>query len=212
MQYWITAARRSNCVLDIGAYTGLYTLIAAATNESASIHSFEPNPSAYKRLAANILDNGFGERVILHEAAVTNSSGTASFHLPSNDLPTSGSLHDQGFRGFAGTKISVPKVRLDDAINRDVFPDLVKLDVEGFEIQALEGMERILTGRPSLIVECNPDGPIPELEKLLLAHYGYSSFHLTNKGLIPRQRILPDPTGRFKNYLFEHPGTVKNRI
>jgi hypothetical protein len=80
--------------------------------------------------------------------------------------------------------------------------DLVKIDVEGFEDQVIEGMAKTLAAdRPVMVVECNPDGPYEEVERLMRSH-DYHFVHLRAPAPVSMPRIEPDPTERERNYLF----------
>jgi thiol-disulfide isomerase/thioredoxin len=79
--------------------------------------------------------------------------------------------------------------------------DLIKIDVEGFEDKVLAGMEQVLSAHhPIIIVECNPDGPYKIVEDIVKKH-GYSIFHLSNRGVEPVDKIIPDLDEEFRNFL-----------
>jgi FkbM family methyltransferase len=193
-------AREADTVLDIGANTGVFALIAGAANPCARVIAFEPAPNNFAKLEAHIRLNGWEDRCQARREAVSNACGVAQFHLPFGEVPTSASLHVDGFRGAAGRLIEVPMTTIDTVAAEVGKIDLIKIDVEGFEDKALEGMQRVLAdSRPDLIVECNPDGPYREVEAIL-ARFGYRFFHLRAQP-VPQEHILPDETQRCRNYL-----------
>lgn len=123
------------------------------------------------------------------------------FHVPFCDLPTSASLHSQGFRGCKGALIDVLVTTIDTVCSEDERVDLVKIDVEGFEDKVLEGMQRVLTtSAPDIIVECNPDGPFQSVETIL-AKFGYHFFHIRREGPVAVDKIVPSETGCYRNFL-----------
>mgnify|MGYP005834940113 CR=1 FL=1 len=193
-------ARTATRVLDIGANTGFYSLLACAANPLSEVISFEPLPRVYERLVTNIRANGWEHRCCARCEAVSNVEGMARFHVPAGDVPVSGSLSEKGFRGYTGELIDV-RVTAIDAVCCEGRVDLVKIDAENFENRVLEGMQHVLAAsRPEIIVECNVDGPFSEVQEILKG-FDYRFFHLRSDGPEPVDRIVPDPTGRFRNFL-----------
>jgi FkbM family methyltransferase len=191
-------AQNAQVVLDIGANTGVYTLLAALANPNVQVIAFEPVPFIFNHLSHNIHINQLEGRCAARQEAVSNMMNTAQLHVPFGDLPSSSSLLNEGFRGYAGYKITVPVVTIDSMCEH---ADLVKMDVEGFEPQVLDGMSRLLdTSKPNIIVECNPDGPYKEIQARL-SKYGYRYYHLTRNGPVLQQNIVPDLHGHERNYL-----------
>ena len=198
---FLALARRSRRVVDVGANTGYYTLIAGIANDASRILAIEPVPRVCDLLRSNVERNGMGDRCEIVTAAVSSVSGSVSFHVPHDDVPTSASLHTGGFRGHAGDLTEVPCRTLDELCASGEPVDLMKIDVEGFEDAALEGARSVLQhSRPALIIECNPDGPYRKVQELLAPH-GYVFFQLTDEGPRRVAEIRPDETERFRNYL-----------
>lgn len=193
-------AKHAQIVLDIGANTGVYTLIACAANTDVEVIAFEPVPHIYQVLVEQIEINGIAARCQVRNEAVSDTIGTAQFHVPYGDLPTSASLNTKGFRGFSGDTIEVSTVTI-DSICEGQEVDLVKIDVEGFEDHVLNGMRSTLQrSRPDIIVECNPDGPYNNVE-VILREYGYRFFALQRSGPVEMDLIVPDRLERYRNYL-----------
>lgn len=198
---FFSLAGNASLVLDIGANTGIYSLLACAANSHARVLAFEPVPRIHRRLVENIGLNGWQDRCDARPEAVSDADGTARFHVPFVGLPTSSSLNPNGFRGYAGHLIDVPVRRIDDVVPESQKVDLVKLDIEGFEDRALNGMQRILsTDKPDIFVECNPDGPYAAVESVLRTH-GYSFYQLTADGPGVTDGIIPDASEAARNYL-----------
>jgi FkbM family methyltransferase len=194
-------AARSELVLDIGANTGVYTLLACAANPRARVISFEPVPHVYLKLVENVRLNRWESQCCIRQEAVSSTNGSAQFHVPFGELPTSASLAVEGFRGREGTLIQVPLVTVDSLLQKDDRVNLVKIDVEGFEDHVLKGMQEVLaTSAPTLIIECNSDGPFRAVEAIL-AQFGYRFYHLRHEGPTPMDRIVPDPTETYRNFL-----------
>jgi FkbM family methyltransferase len=191
---------------DIGANTGIFTLIACAVNPKIKVVAFEPVPRVFARLKTNINANGFEKRVVVRNDAVSNSSGQARLHVPDSELPSSASMNEVGLRGYKGSLIEVVTVTLDQIYYDYGAPQVVKIDVEGFEDKVLEGMTEILQyHEPALIVECNPDGPYEKIESLL-SQFNYRFFHILPDGPAPNAHIAPDQQEHYRNWL-----CMKNR-
>ena len=194
-------AKKAVHVLDIGANTGIYTLLACAVNPSVRVVAFEPVPSTYARLCDNIRLNGWEMRCETRNEAVSSHVGSTLLHVPHSETPTSASLHPGGFRGMPGKLIEVPLTTVAAACHDGGQVDLVKIDVEGFEDQVLEGMLPLLArAKPAIIIECTPDGPYEAIQNIL-GRFGYQYFHLHKRGPVLTQEIIPCVAERYRNYL-----------
>ena len=205
-------ARRAKVVIDVGANTGFYSLLACLMNETARVVAFEPAPRIAEILERNISLNDWGDRCEIRREAVAERCGVTQFHVPHSNVPTSASMHRDGFRGYAGDLIDVPVVTVDSICERFERVDLFKIDVEGFEHKVLEGMTETL-GRchPNIFIECNIDGPCEEMEALL-QQFGYRFYSLRDKGATKRDHLIPDPSERFLNYLCSADPAMEERL
>jgi len=198
-------AHRARRVLDIGANTGTYSLIACAAHPDTRVTAFEPVPRIRAQFVEAVALNGFGSRCEIRCDAVSCECGTACFHVPSEALPTSSSLHPEGFRGLAGDHIEVPLTTIDALLAEDDAVDLIKIDVEGFEHSVLQGMERTLRQhRPAVFLECNHDGPVDALETIINAH-GLQLYHLRPGGPVRIDGFGRDASDHHRNFLALHP-------
>jgi FkbM family methyltransferase len=146
-------------VVDIGANRGQFALAARHCFPGARIISFEPlsGPAALYRLVF-----GRDDHAMLVEAAVGPQSGDAQIHLSARDdssslLPIT-ARQDEMFPGTAeaGTE-RIRVVRVADVLPAQevAVPALLKLDVQGFELQALEGSEDVLARFDWVYAECS---------------------------------------------------------
>jgi FkbM family methyltransferase len=183
--------RESKSFLDIGANCGIYPVLACAVNPHIQVVAVEPVPKIHTALENNIRSNNLTSRVKLLKTAVSTQEGVAQFH--ESEDPTMGSLNVQGYRGKKGKVIEVPTTTLDKIVREmAVPPDLIKIDVEGFEDQVLSGGEYTLsTVRPTFVVEANPDGPYKKLTEIFSRHK-YEFHHLTEHGVVKKPAIEPD--------------------
>lgn len=197
-------ASRSRLTLDIGAHIGFYALIAAHANPAARVVAFEPHPLVFPRLARNVELNEAGN-VVCVAAAVGESAGESTLYdvdLPG--IPTGSTMDARVMRPEWNPRPwRVPVVRLDEhpALPPDVPVDLVKLDIEGGEPQALRGMQGILKrDRPVIFCEVLPDRGVPVEIEEILRPLDYQFYLLTDSGPDRKPQISKD--GRWFNWLF----------
>lgn len=144
--------------LDVGANIGMHTIAAARAMEGhGRILAFEPFKRTCHLLAQSVWLNGFGAIIAIHNVAVSSKEGIQKLFLGG----TSGhhSLYPLGNTpGAVGNTVEVKVVRLDDVVAAGMRIDLIKIDVEGAELDVLEGAQRIIKENPSvaLIVEFGP--------------------------------------------------------
>jgi len=143
-------------MIDAGANIGYYTLtVAARVGPRGRVLSLEPNPAAARRLRENIALNALNNVGVV-EAAASRAPGTMPFHLAGDSEGSS--FFDSGLDLSGAVEVTVTTI--DAEVERAGLDrvDLLKLDVEGAEILALCGAERLLTGShaPRLLVEANP--------------------------------------------------------
>jgi len=142
-------------VCDIGAHIGFYALLAAQkVGPHGRVYAFEPDPRTFPYLVYNIEQNGFSNIIIPIKKAVSNHEGILRLHL---DEITSGDT-SLFHRNTSGRTVEVQSVKLDDFLEGEAKVDIVKLDIEGGELAALEGMESLLkrSNNVTMFVECNP--------------------------------------------------------
>jgi FkbM family methyltransferase len=143
-------------VLDIGAFVGWYTLLAARqVRPWGKVYAFEPDPRNGAWLSDNIGQNGVGDRVVLVPKAVSNRAEAASFFLHGGDQSRSSLIPS----ALEAETTVVSTVVLDTFFANSVKVDVVKIDIEGAELRALEGMTETLSRASKglkLFVECNP--------------------------------------------------------
>ena len=146
-------------VVDIGANRGQFALAARHCFADASIVSFEPLPGPAAQWRAVFAGD---TRATLVDGAVGPQAGEAEIHVSARDDSSSllpiGERQSALFPGTAeaGTA-SIRVLRLADALpaTEIAAPALLKLDVQGFELQALAGCEELLSCFSWVYVECS---------------------------------------------------------
>jgi FkbM family methyltransferase len=142
-------------VLDAGAHLGYFTIRAAhRVGPAGRVIALEPNRETFAMLDENVRTNGVADRVDLRSEGLADHVGESAFYA----TPLGETSSRYALAGGAPTTIRV--VRGDDRF-ADLDPfDVVKLDIEGGEVEALRGMRATLargTGSLDLFVECNPE-------------------------------------------------------
>jgi len=141
--------------LDIGAHHGIFSLVAAKrVGPEGFTASFEPSPRERRRLRWHLRCNGFRSARVESLAVGASSSVTDFFQVVSGDDTRGGLRPPQS--SDATIRVPIKTIALDhylleSSLNR---VDLIKLDVEGAEMDVLRGATRVLTVlRPLILCE-----------------------------------------------------------
>jgi FkbM family methyltransferase len=146
--------RPGDRVVDVGANIGYNTLYAARrTGPRGRVYAVEPAQDNLAVLYANVLANGLTNVTVLPFAAGRGHE-VRDFFLR-GEVSAVNSFFADNFYAAVTAAVQVPVAPLDDLIVGEV--KLVKIDVEGAELEVLHGMARLLRARPlRLIVEWHP--------------------------------------------------------
>lgn len=202
---WRELARDSMSIYDVGANTGLFALAAKAINPKAAVDAFEPLPAIVDRLRANVLLNGM--EIEVHAVAVSDQGGTAPIKIMDSAHEYSASFEHMEWMNTADyVTIEVPLVTLSGvASKKGRSPDLIKLDVERHEPQALRGLWNAVDGGqlPTMIVEIL-DNETAALVADEICVRGYRTFVIREKQGLTEAPLHFEP-GTI-NWLFIPPG------
>lgn len=178
----------ASVVLDVGAYIGQYTLLAAKYAPHGAVIAFEPHPESYQRLQAHVVRNRFAHVHLLNKAAGERASVlTLSLdHEPSCSRIISASPS-------VNKTIEVDVISIDQVVREMSLPrvDVIKIDVEGAEGAVVRGAQETLARfRPLLIVEMDRGreqafGDTPESLQRTLQDLGYTLYRLQRNRLAP---------------------------
>jgi FkbM family methyltransferase len=156
LEIWRRLAPLASGVVDVGANTGVYSLVTRALNPSAHVVAFEPVARVARKLRQNVRLNGFD--ITIEQKAVSDRSAQVAIHDCASEHNYTASLeagHSENDRRYM-----VEAIRLDDYLAGQGWPriDLIKVDVEGHEPAAIDGMvETLARFRPSLLIEILSD-------------------------------------------------------
>jgi len=196
--------RDGDSFIDVGAYDGLISLVAAqAVGGAGRVYSFEPNPVAFARLQCIARAYGLA-RVHTENCAVAAEEGAAVLYVP--ECATGATLSEKSTLTEGATREPC-RVRTLDAFWREQSetapPTLIKIDVEGAELDVLAGAQTLLTSHtpPMVIFEASDVnaqtfGRTVDDVLNLLATFGYQFWILRYPTLIPiKQSAEINPNG-----------------
>jgi len=177
--------RSPRCILDAGAAAGCFSIAAARKFTEARILAFEPSRRQRILARRNVLINGVGNRITVVPAALWNSNGRMPFRSQghASSLMEAATASDTC---LFPERIRV--VKADDWIDENCAGpvDIVKMDIEGAEIEALEGMRRIVSSsHPVMLVQAyhTRDGTRTfERCAAFLSSFGYNVKEIGNSG------------------------------
>ena len=151
--------REGHTALDVGANVGCYALLFGQwVGPSGKVFAFEPSPETFAALTRHVALNSLDKIVTTVNAAVSDQSSALDFLA----LDTVGMsrLLLRGEQADASQVIRVPATSIDEFCQREgVLPNLVKIDVEGFELSVLRGARETIKAcgeRLALFVEMHP--------------------------------------------------------
>jgi FkbM family methyltransferase len=183
IQYFERFVQTNWHIADVGANQGIYTLFFSRLAPLGSVYAFEPDPSLFASLKENMRRNGANNLSLFNVAA---ASQTAKLSLRPG-LLNRGDNRIVGAERLAFDAIEVDAIALDGAIP-DLKLDLLKIDVQGFEVEVLRGAKKLLQTNPNLLIliEFWPHGlrnAGSEPEELLeiLRNAGFSLFRLLHQ-------------------------------
>lgn len=174
---WLTSqVSEGATVIDIGANVGLFSVpLAKAVGENGQVFAFEPVTSNVERLKRNLSQNHL-DNVTVFAIALGREDGFIDLHLA--DDPAFPSTDAVSGNRATGERLSVSLRRLDTVWHDAGSPPIqvIKLDVEGAEVDVLEGARSLLeTCEPLLMIEANTKNDLAELEgRLSPLGYNYS--------------------------------------
>ena len=155
---------------DIGANVGFLAILAAhLVGKTGQVHCFEPLPANVEQIRHNAGLNQFGQ-IIVHSVALAQIDSSASFRV--SERPTFGALSNSPMEVDKQiATIDVAVRRLDSMFDEGnlAAPNVIKIDIEGSELDFLAGSERVLRRfRPLLLMELHGtnDGVARWLAKL----------------------------------------------
>jgi FkbM family methyltransferase len=200
--------RPGDVFVDAGANVGYFTILGGQlVGDNGRVVAVEAHRGLVELLRRNVIINGMRDRVTVWHRAAWSAETSIGFHQRAHYAANSsvGSVGEPGLSELGDTEelVEVPAVPLDDLLGGLDRVDVLKVDVEGAEVQAFTGLQRTLEGNPGITVvfEWSPEqlrqvGDDPRDLVDLLSHHGLR-FRLLEEDLAPidRARLLELPYG-----------------
>lgn len=173
---FIEASRSARTLLDVGASCGMFALIFCALGKEKTAVAYEPSP-IYAALAQELIrKNAFADRLFLRTCAI----GSEKKSLLAN-LDATGFIRLTGRPSADAQPVRMTTID-DECARLNLRPDILKIDIEGWEWEALQGARKLLGDLgPTVFLECHLDllekrGIRPEMLCTYLEHLGYRFF------------------------------------
>lgn len=200
---FLPLVEKARCVVDIGANTGLFALLAGKANPACRVLAFEPIPFIFEMLEKNIRLNRL-TNVEAVPAAISDATGEATFFVSHTavGVPTDSSAC-AGFRTNVH-EVRVPTTTLDEMTRKSELPalDVVKIDAEATETQVIRGgIDTLRTHRPYVICEVLENVDQSFVQETF-ASLDYEFYHIGPERLQLRRSLHGSLADDKRNYLF----------
>jgi FkbM family methyltransferase len=155
---------------DVGANIGVYSLLVASSALEAGVCAFEPHPKTFSLLRENVFLNGFDNSIQCFQSALGETNGKVNF-TDNPGSPVNIVLPDD--RVDQTVKTIQVDIRRGDSFAQEtgVFPEAIKIDVEGFENDVLRGFSACLPTVKMVLVECQN---VVQTTELLCSKFGFA--------------------------------------
>jgi FkbM family methyltransferase len=178
-------AKDKKNIIDVGSNIGQTIMsLALICSKDAKLIGFEPDPVNYAMAVKNLNQNNFKNvKIVKLGLGSRNENLFLKINTPSNrgGNRITNETNSDSFK--------IESVKLDDYLINNYLNniDLIKIDVEGFELQVLKGAEKtLINNHPDLFIEVGDEnlqkqGSSPKSLILFIIQLGYSCFYATNK-------------------------------
>ena len=189
----------SRAFADVGAHLGYFGCIAGAIDRDRQVFLFEMNHNLAPIIRRNLDANGITRGEVINHP-VSDRKKTVSYD---RDATRSG-LSMAPDAGVSGAPLhQIETITLDDYfLGREVVPDVIKIDVQGAELEALKGAERLLREHhPVLFLEIHPTivgsfgATVQEIYDLLTLQHGYKLQRINEHRGADKASLVHDVAG-----------------
>ena len=191
-------------VLDIGTNFGLYTkFLSLQVGNNGKVYAFEPVPDTFDTLENNVNKSGL-INVTCIKKAVSNAAGEAYISIPTYEDGSENYYEASLQQANSKNGIRIETIALDEWYKNKIQQlSFIKLDVEGHEPEALQGMTKMIEEfHPKMMIEINDgfeNGSIGQKVKTYMQEKGYTMKYFDGQ-------IIRDTDGKEEgvNYIFIH--------
>ena len=195
--------------IDVGVYRGVYSYEMSKYSEK--VHSFEPNPIIFKYINKNL--KKFIKNIHLYNFALSNQNKTINLKIPIRNSNSNkeifeeyyemgkATIHNENnFENYENFEIQTKKI---DELNFDNKISFIKIDVEGHELEVIEGAKNtIKRDKPVLLVEIEKQYTKKEVGESInfINSLGYKSYFFNKKDLKSTTEL--NNLDLFNNFIF----------
>jgi len=204
---WKQLCPISNIIFDVGANTGIYSLVAKSLNPTSKVYAFEPSINTFNSLVLNNSINKYD--ICCEQLAISNSNSKSIFYDVPNINQTSASLSSKMLKDanyYTGEifEYEVITKTLNSYIQSKKLQtvDLIKIDIEMHEPEAIEGLGKYLNEfKPVIIIEVLSEDVAENLNNQI--GEDFNIFHLVGPSLaVQTNKFIKDSV--HWNFLFFH--------
>ena len=201
---------------DVGSNMGFYALLCAIINNKSRIYAFEPNLKVSMLLGDNVSKNKLSNQITICQFALgDNSSKNRIMYIPKFTGTAGASLKNLHPEEGTSKKIKVQMETLDRYfMNKSKSIDLIKIDVEGSEMNVLHGGTQLIKrDKPTVIIELlrkwmKPFGSHPQFAVEFFLRQGYIGYSIGKECLKLIEKI--DEYTEETNFIFVHKDNAKH--
>jgi FkbM family methyltransferase len=167
MGAWMKLSENSKVILDIGANTGVFSLVSKSLNPYAKVIAFEPVKRVFEKLKTNMALNNYN--VICYPFAVSDHEGETTFYDTYSEHTYTVVLNKDLSHDARYHEVRVPITTVDKIVEEQGLDriDLIKLDVETHEPEVLQGFSFIKKFEPTILIEILSDEIGKKVEEIL---------------------------------------------
>jgi len=192
MKGWANLCKDSDVIFDIGANTGVYSLVAKSVNPGADVHAFEPFQPIHIKMTKNTAINGYNIKA--NCAAVSNYTGDGVIFTEDAEFAYSVTVNQNlWIKDKAAIKLDIKTITLKDYIDQNNITsvDLMKIDVETHEPEVMEGFGEYFNNfQPILLIEVLTEEVVKKLNQYFLPSKNYNIYHVDEENGIKKTEAL----------------------
>jgi FkbM family methyltransferase len=175
--------------IDVGAHIGLYTLLMGRrVGQTGKVYAFEPTSQSFATVVKHVKLNRLMDIIEVHRLLAGDKTGTELFF--EDGINGTNRVGGSRFDGLGTIVAERQTITLDDFLcSKGRLPNLIKIDVEGYELRVMLGLEKTIeASRCRIVCEMHPDLWQPlghswvEMQDLL-DRVGYGIFDLSGNSL-----------------------------